>query len=610
MAHLGIASCTHCCFRIPTVVINSSRISLLILSFLIIIPLPCFANQPASTTNLLYLGSVLSVNQTQLSPNGRFAVGLFSPQGSGISSFYLGIWYAQVPEQTVVWIANREQPASSDASWSLLLQGELQLRDGTGQTLWSSGTSGLGVEAASLQDTGNLILQTANSTSVWETFERPSTSIWLPYMRFKQGQKLQSWSSSTNPAVGMYALEMHSSDYSLVWNDSREYWNSGPWTGHGFAGIYPPMINGTVYDFSFSNTTGIVYYPVPNSTGFDLSFTWIRIDGRIESRSWDQVNNLWLSLWIGPLDQCNVYNFCGPNSLCNNNQSSPCTCLPGYKPIHPQNWFAQTWSDGCESASPFKCNNEGTDDQFVIQNQMSVDVSFSVRVTDWYKCMAVCLKHCSCLAFSYENQTTNCSMVQKVLQNGLSVFSAGVPPFYIRVPSVAPSPAPQPSTRTWIRVIFIVGILFGALLLLLTLGAAICFIRFRHHILRFRFQHFLTSGSLIMFSYRELHLITQKFKERIGNGAFGTVLKGALPDGTQVAVKKLERRLEYGSEKQFRTELRTIGMIQHRNLVRLIGFCSEGTHRLLVYEYVARGSLDALLFTKKSDDEMETRVLD
>lgn len=605
-------SCTHfqsyC--RIPyTVLIESSKLSLLILMSLILtVPIPCFSiNQPPGTTNPLHLGSTLFVNQTHFSPNGRFAIGLFSPHGSGGNSFYLGIWYAQVPDQTVVWIANREQPASRNASWSLSLHGELQLLDAGYEPLWSSFTSGLNVNTASLQNTGNLILQTANFTSVWESFQHPSTSIWMPYMRVKRGHKLQSWRSSTNPAVGKYAIEMHTLDYSLVWNNSRPYWNSGPWTGQGFKGIDPTMVNGTIYNFDFNTTTGIVYYPVPNSTGFDNSFVWIRPDGRFEARSWDQVNRLWLSFWITPLNQCAVYDFCGPNAVCNDNQSPPCTCLPSYKPVHPQDWFAQAWSDGCEIESPFKCDEKGTDDRFSTKNQMSFDVSFSLRLTDWDKCMTVCLKNCSCLAFSYQHHTMNCSLVHKVLRNGRTLFSSSIP-FYVRVPSVAPSRTP--SERKWFRVAFIVGTtLFVALLVLLAVGVALCCIRDRT--LLSQFQNVTTTGSLIMFSYRELHLITQKFKEKIGNGAFGTVFKGALPNGTQVAVKKLDL-LEHG-EKQFRAEVRTIGMIQHINLVRLIGFCCEGKHRLLVYEYVAGGSLDALLFRKKShdeNDEMGNGVLD
>lgn len=74
--------------------------------------------------------------------------------------------------------------------------------------------------------------------------------------------------------------------------------------------------------------------------------------------------------------------------------------------------------------------------------------------------------------------------------------------------------------------------------------------------------------------------------------------KGILPDTTPAAVKKLEG-LRQG-EKQFRTEVSTIGNIHHINLIRLLGFCSEGAKRLLVYEFMPSGSLDKHLFGDRS----------
>ena len=91
-------------------------------------------------------------------------------------------------------------------------------------------------------------------------------------------------------------------------------------------------------------------------------------------------------------------------------------------------------------------------------------------------------------------------------------------------------------------------------------------------------------GNLVMFRY--------------GGGSFGSVYKGTLPAGAgqvAIAVKKLEGRLCVG-EKQFRNEVRTIGVIQHVNLVRLRGFSSHGSERLLMYDHMPNGSLDKALF--------------
>ncbi|KAL7219067.1 hypothetical protein ACSBR2_012193 [Camellia fascicularis] len=89
----------------------------------------------------------------------------------------------------------------------------------------------------------------------------------------------------------------------------------------------------------------------------------------------------------------------------------------------------------------------------------------------------------------------------------------------------------------------------------------------------------------------------------MGSRGFGSVFKGALPDSIIIAVKKLES-INQG-EKQFRAEVNTLGTIQHINLVRLLGFCSKGNKKLLVYDYMQNGSLNSHLFHGK-----ESKVLD
>ncbi|XP_039851397.1 G-type lectin S-receptor-like serine/threonine-protein kinase At2g19130 [Panicum virgatum] len=104
-------------------------------------------------------------------------------------------------------------------------------------------------------------------------------------------------------------------------------------------------------------------------------------------------------------------------------------------------------------------------------------------------------------------------------------------------------------------------------------------------------------SSLQVYSYSELRTATNNFSERLGGGGFGTVYRGVVNGRTQiqVAVKKLEG-LRQG-DKQFRTEVNTLGLIQHVNLVRLVGFCSSGgDEKMLVYEYMPNGSLDSYLF--------------
>ncbi|KAJ4729029.1 Kinase family protein [Melia azedarach] len=98
------------------------------------------------------------------------------------------------------------------------------------------------------------------------------------------------------------------------------------------------------------------------------------------------------------------------------------------------------------------------------------------------------------------------------------------------------------------------------------------------------------------FTLRDLEVATNRFSADnvLGEGGYGVVYKGRLINGTEVAVKKLLNNLGQ-AEKEFRVEVEAIGHVRHKNLVRLLGFCIEGVHRMLVYEYVNNGNLEQWL---------------
>ncbi|XP_073110762.1 G-type lectin S-receptor-like serine/threonine-protein kinase LECRK4 [Elaeis guineensis] len=97
--------------------------------------------------------------------------------------------------------------------------------------------------------------------------------------------------------------------------------------------------------------------------------------------------------------------------------------------------------------------------------------------------------------------------------------------------------------------------------------------------------------NLRSFTHQELEKATHMFKEELGGGSFGAVYKGVLGvDAPKVvAVKQLKKFVQEG-EKEFKTEMKAIGRTHHRNLVQLLGYCNEGQHRLLVYEFMTNGS--------------------
>ncbi|KAK0603924.1 hypothetical protein LWI29_010159 [Acer saccharum] len=109
--------------------------------------------------------------------------------------------------------------------------------------------------------------------------------------------------------------------------------------------------------------------------------------------------------------------------------------------------------------------------------------------------------------------------------------------------------------------------------------------------------------NLQSFTYEELEHITKGFKEELGSGAFGTVYKGVLAfDNNEfVAVKKLDKAASEG-EQEFRSEVNSIGRTNHKNLVKLLGFCNEGQHRLLVKNFEVDAEEDQMVLSDYAYD--------
>ncbi|MQL87489.1 hypothetical protein Taro_020035, partial [Colocasia esculenta] len=99
------------------------------------------------------------------------------------------------------------------------------------------------------------------------------------------------------------------------------------------------------------------------------------------------------------------------------------------------------------------------------------------------------------------------------------------------------------------------------------------------------------------YTLRDLETATGSFADEnvIGEGGYGIVYHGVLDDNTQVAVKNLLNNRGQ-AEKEFKVEVEAIGRVRHKNLVRLLGYCAEGAHRMLVYEYMDNGNLEQWLY--------------
>ncbi|XP_038718687.1 cysteine-rich receptor-like protein kinase 10 [Tripterygium wilfordii] len=116
----------------------------------------------------------------------------------------------------------------------------------------------------------------------------------------------------------------------------------------------------------------------------------------------------------------------------------------------------------------------------------------------------------------------------------------------------------------------------------------------------------MTTVQSLQFDFASIEAATRKFSDdnKLGEGGFGVVYKGTLPNGQDIAVKRLSRNSGQGVE-EFKNEVVLVAKLQHRNLVRLFGFCLEGEEKILVYEFVCNKSLDYFLYDPEKQGQLD-----
>ncbi|KAJ4703233.1 Cysteine rich receptor like kinase [Melia azedarach] len=116
----------------------------------------------------------------------------------------------------------------------------------------------------------------------------------------------------------------------------------------------------------------------------------------------------------------------------------------------------------------------------------------------------------------------------------------------------------------------------------------------------------ITTLESLQFDLGTIEVATNRFSidNKLGEGGFGEVYKGVLPNGQQIAAKRLSKTSSQGVE-QFKNEVVLVAKLQHKNLVRLLGFCLEGEEKILVYEFVPNKSLDYFLYDPKKQGHLD-----
>ncbi|XP_062177186.1 rust resistance kinase Lr10-like [Alnus glutinosa] len=123
-------------------------------------------------------------------------------------------------------------------------------------------------------------------------------------------------------------------------------------------------------------------------------------------------------------------------------------------------------------------------------------------------------------------------------------------------------------------------------------------------------EEFLQSHNNLMpirYSYSKIKKMTKSFKDKLGEGGYGIVYKGTLRSGCLVAIKMLGKSKANGQD--FINEVATIGRIHHVNVVQLIGFCVQGSHRALIYEFMPKRSLNQYIFSPEESDVLSYKKI-
>ncbi|KAK4359816.1 hypothetical protein RND71_022045 [Anisodus tanguticus] len=543
------------------------------------------------------LGSSLTptTNSSWFSPTGRFAFGFYEQ----INGYAVGISIAGMPKKTAVWTANRDSPVVPSSA-VLLLSSDGKLIVQVGGKEISVINPAQDIASASMLDTGNFVLYNSDHIIIWQSFDNPTNTI-LPGQHLSAEQELFSSASDADDSFGIFRLKMQDDgnlvQYPVQTTDTSPYAYYATSTDGAGNNVtlnldddgHLYMLNSTI---SLKNLTDRGH---PRERTIYLMK--IDVDGifRVYSHSLNQQNSS--VIWSSTDDRCAPKGLCGLNGFCTNlDDQVKCSCLPGFDFVMPGNWSA-----GCErNFTAQTCRlKEKTSKYYAMKtvgNTKWEDISYSVLdKTTKEDCEQACLQDCNCEAALFKD--TECRKQRLPLRFGRRVMTdSNLALVKVGINVVAEEGLSHQIEETKgkkLRIDILIASITLAAFALLVLGIS-GFLIHRNQVWTYkkiqdRSVQLYEDVAPRAFSYAQLEQATSGFKEELGRGAFGTVFKGILgEDQKVVAVKRLDRELVEG-ETEFQTEMKIIGRTHHRNLVRLLGYCLDGSRRLLVFEYMSNG---------------------
>ncbi|KAG7956255.1 hypothetical protein I3843_11G114900 [Carya illinoinensis] len=564
---------------------------------------------------------------TLVSAGGTFEMGFFSPGSS--KSRYVGIWYA-ISSGTVVWVANRDTPLN-DHSGVLTVtdEGVLALLNSTNHVVWSTNTSRTAEinPVVQLLDTGNLVVKDGNVDDpdrfLWQSFDYPCDTL-LPEMKLGRNLEtgldrfISSWKSTEDPGRGDFSvrLDPRGLPQIVLMKGNTIKISSGSWNGLRFTG-YPGLNRNPVFEYEFVMNQNEVYYKFKLVNPSVFSRYMINPSGVAQRFMWMDRTRSWELFSTSQADACQRYAFCGAYATCDADSSPACACLEGFLPKSPKDWKSVDWSDGCVRRTPLVCNIGNGFRKYTGLKLPDTSSSWFNATLSLDECEGLCLKNCSCTAYSnldIRGKGSGCLLWFGKLID-IVLYPQGGQELSIKMASSEFENNGKKGNTSKIKR---AGIIAGAVVLvngILTLGL-ISYIRkkkssFKGMAKRRREKDCENEGlkedmELPIIDLTAIANATNNFSSnnKLGEGGFGPVYKGTLPEGQVIAVKRLSTNSGQGPN-EFINEVKLIAKLQHRNLVKLLGCCKEENEKILIYEYMPNKSLESFIF-----DQTKSKLLD
>ncbi|XP_024031533.1 G-type lectin S-receptor-like serine/threonine-protein kinase At4g27290 isoform X2 [Morus notabilis] len=535
----------------------------------------CFHNFLAADDILKPNQTLLDTDQTLVSAGEKFELGFFSPPNS--KNRYVGIWFKNVADLTAVWVANRDGPLTDSSGVLKLTEtGNIVIIDNkTEDLIWSSNSSAKDPNLQ-LLSTGNLVVKDgSNGNYTWQSFDHPYDSL-IAGMKlgwdFITGQswKLTSWNSLQDPSTGSFTYEVdpHGLPQVLLRRGIDIVYRNGPWDGVQ-SGADPPLQDVPIFEPNYVANGTHVYFTFDNVDNSTVTRFWLNPSGSPEQFRWNHANGKWVSTYSVQRDDCDTFERCGPNGFCDSGNTPVCHCPTGFVPKVPEDWAAMDFTGGCVIKTRLNCSASEGFKKFS-RLKLPYGSEFTVNGTAVRKedCELICRRNCSCVAYAVA-RVGGCVVWSGELIDVRS-FSSGGQDLYVRM-----------AASEFEESIFNSNKDQGPLLLEEDL-------------------------ELPLFGLDTICNATNNFSStnKVGEGGFGPVYKGVFSTGQEIAVKRLSKDSGQGSV-EFKNEVILISKLQHRNLVRLLGFCIHREERMLIYEFMPKKSLDLYIFNQTRETALD-----